>query len=53
MKKPRKKPKSDYADQDEPFRPDIVVEDAGLPAPIGFVRFKQPDKPKPRKKPRK
>ena len=52
MKKPRKKPKADYDDQDVPFMPDLTVyEEAPLRLPVGFVHFKQPAKPKP--KPRK
>ena len=53
MKKPRKKPKADYDDQDVPFTPYLTVyEEAPLRKPVGFVHFKQPAKPKPKKRAR-
>jgi hypothetical protein len=50
MKKPKRRPRSDYWD-DEPFRPDLTVyePEAGLKESPAFIRFKK-DEPKPRRR---
>jgi len=52
MRKPRRRPRADYW-CDEPFRPALEVSDTGLKDPPQFVRFKQDDEPKPRRRVKK